>query len=337
MENRTIAVIGAGAWGQNLVRVFHRMGVLHTVCDTDASVLAKTAKHYPGLNTTEDIRQVCDDPAMKAVAIATPAGTHATIARQVLLAEKDVFVEKPLAMSVADAQDLLALAKARGRMVMVGHLLWHHPAVEKLQQLVRDGDLGQLQYIYSHRLNLGRYRQEENVLWSFAPHDVSVILGLVGQMPQSVFAQGGNYLHHDIADVSVSLLKFAAGVEAHLFVSWLHPFKRQQLVVIGDKAMATFDDTAPWSDKLRVYNHTLAQEVGGVVDGPVSHTAIPLPESEPLQIECERFMRSISTREDAYTNGQEGLRVLQVIEACQNSLEQQVPVPFRFSEKVSAI
>lgn len=326
MEKRTIAVIGAGMWGQNLVRVFNELGALRTICDTDETVLAHCREVYPSVQIERDLQQVLKDPEVSGIAIATPAATHAAIAREAVLAGKDVFVEKPLALSVLDAREVINLAAKHERILMVGHLLWYHPAVVKLKQLVETGELGNLQYIYSHRLNLGRYRQEENVLWSFAPHDISVILGLVGQMPQSVFAQGGNYLHQDIADVSVSLLKFAAGVEAHLFVSWLHPFKRQQLVVIGEKAMVAFDDTAPWSDKLRIYTHTLAQEVEKGRSAPVTHTPIPLPESEPLRLECEQFLESMKSRKDPCTNGQEGLRVLQVIESCQTSAQQGVPV-----------
>ena len=176
------------------------------------------------------------------VVIATPAVTHAELVRRALLAGKDVFVEKPLCLSADEGRSLVALASEKKRVLMVGHLLWYHPAVLRLKKLIDEGELGRIQYIYSNRLNLGKIRSEENILWSFAPHDISVILGLVGEMPDAIHAQGGNYLHDQIADVTVSLLSFPSGVKAHIFVSWLHPFKEQKLIVVGDRQMAVFDD-----------------------------------------------------------------------------------------------
>jgi hypothetical protein len=176
--------------------------------------------------------------------------------RDALLAGKDVFVEKPLCLSVKTGEELVALAKDRGRILMVGHLLWYHPAVLKLRDLIRQGELGRIRYIYSNRLNLGKIRREENILWSFAPHDISVILGLLDELPNVVQAQGGNYLHQQIADVTVSLLSFPSGVKAHVFVSWLHPYKEQKLVVVGEKKMAMFDDMEK-KDKLLLYPHSI--------------------------------------------------------------------------------
>jgi UDP-2-acetamido-3-amino-2,3-dideoxy-glucuronate N-acetyltransferase len=169
------------------------------------------------------------------MAIATPAETHSELARRALLAGKDVLVEKPLSLSIEEGRKLVALACERQRVLMIGHLLWYHPAVLKLRELVEEGELGRIQYIYSHRLNLGRIRREENILWSFAPHDISVILGLVGEMPDVIQAQGGNYLHNQIADVTVSLLSFPSGIKAHIFVSWLHPYKELICCVLAEQ------------------------------------------------------------------------------------------------------
>src|SRR6266511_4369271 len=197
---------------------------------------------YPKVRFTETIDHVLDDPEVGGVAIATPAETHGELVRRALLAGKDVLVEKHLCLSVKEGQKLVALAVERRRVLVVGHLLWYHPAVLRLKELVEEGELGRIQYIYSNRLNLGKIRREENILWSFAPHDVSVILGLVGEMPDEIQTQGGNYLHDRIADVTVSLLSFPSGIKAHIFVSWLHPYKAQKLVVVGDRKMVVFDD-----------------------------------------------------------------------------------------------
>ena len=178
------------------------------------------------------------------------------MARDSLLADKHVFVEKPLALNVEQGEELLGLAHERKRILMVGHLLQYHPAVIKLKELVNEGELGKIEYIYSNRLNLGKIRREENILWSFAPHDISVILGLTGEMPSDASSFGGNYLHEKIADVTLSHLSFPSGIKAHIFVSWLHPYKEQRLVVVGDRKMASFNDLDP-RDKLVVYPHTI--------------------------------------------------------------------------------
>src|SRR5262245_8093706 len=237
-----VAVVGTGYWGKNLVRNFFELGSLAAVCDSDEEKLAPYRSGYPGCRTVGAFVEVLKDPTIHAVAIATPAESHGDLVREALLAGKDVFVEKPLCLSSTAGESLVALAREHGRILMVGHLLWYHPAVLKLKALIDAGELGRIQYIYSNRLNLGRIRREENILWSFAPHDISVILGLLGEMPETVQAQGGNYLHQKIADVTVSLLSFPSGVKAHIFVFWLHPVKEQKLIVVGDRKMAVFDD-----------------------------------------------------------------------------------------------
>src|SRR5437870_4417797 len=235
-----VAVVGAGYWGKNLVRNFHGLNALGAICDSDPERLESFKQLYPSAKMFNAYSDVLRDATIQALAIATPAEAHADAVREALLAGKDVFVEKPLCLSVEEGEGLVALAKKKDRILMVGHLLWYHPAVLKLKELLAAGALGRIQYIYSNRLNLGKIRREENILWSFAPHDISVILGLLGEMPDKVEAQGGNYLHRQIADVTVSLLAFPSGVKAHIFVSWLHPFKELKLVVVGDRKMAVF-------------------------------------------------------------------------------------------------
>ncbi len=214
--------------------------------------------------------------------------------RRAIEAGKHVFVEKPLALTVPEAEALCALAERQGRRLMVGHLMQYHPGFSKLRALVREGALGRLHYLYSNRLNLGKVRREEDILWSFAPHDLSMILSLVEQEPAEVTAQGGYYLHKTIADVTTTTLAFPGGEQAHVFVSWLHPFKEQKLVVIGDRAMAVFDDGQPWERKLLVYPHRIEWRDAIPVPQRAEADPISLDEGEPLQLECRHFLDCIA-------------------------------------------
>ena len=315
-----IGCIGAGYWGQNLIRNFDQLGALSWICELDPRTRDQFATAYTNAKLTHTFDQVLADPEVTGVAIATPAETHGTLVLQALLAGKDVFVEKPLCLSVEEGERLIALARERGCVLMVGHLLWYHPAVLKLKELINQGELGRIQYIYSNRLNLGKIRREENILWSFAPHDISVILGLVGEMPEAIDAQGGNYLHDRIADVTVSLLSFRSGVKAHIFVSWLHPFKEQKLVVVGDRKMAVFDDVER-DDKLLLYPHVINWKNHIPVTSRAEAQAIPFDAIEPLRAECLHFLECMQTRQTPRTSGEEGLRVLTVLQRCQEALE----------------
>jgi len=316
-----VAVVGAGYWGRNLLRNFDALGALETVCDRDRGVLEETRGRHPGVRSEVSYASVLTDPAIEAVAIAAPAGTHAGFVREALLAGKDVYVEKPLALSEVEARELVDLAGERERVLMIGHILWYHPVVLTLRELVAEGELGRIQYVYSNRLNMGKLRREENVLWSFAPHDVSVILGLLGDTPESVQAQGGNFLHQRIADTTVSLLNFASGVRAHIFVSWLHPYKEQKLVVVGDRQMAVFDDTAPWAEKLQLYPHSVGWDGNIPVAKKAEVHYVEVAQDEPLRAECSHFLECVRTRSRPRTDGEEGLRVLKVLNACQRALE----------------
>jgi UDP-2-acetamido-3-amino-2,3-dideoxy-glucuronate N-acetyltransferase len=279
--------------------------------------LSSTHAH---VKITDSLEQILADPEVSGVAIATPAETHGRLVKKALLAGKDVFVEKPLCLTVQEGEELIALAAKTGRILMVGHLLWYHPAVLKLKELVEAGALGRIQYIYSNRLNLGLIRREENILWSFAPHDISVILGLAGEMPDAIEAQGGNYLHERIADVTVSLLSFPSGIKAHVFVSWLHPFKEQKLVVVGDRQMAVFDDVAK-QDKLVLYPHSIDWKGHLPIANKAQGQPVAFEWVEPLRAECLHFIECITHRTVPRTDGHEALRVLQILDACQQSLE----------------
>jgi UDP-2-acetamido-3-amino-2,3-dideoxy-glucuronate N-acetyltransferase len=315
-----IACVGAGYWGRNLVRNFNELGVLSSVCEMDANTRAHLMTQYPEVTFTDSVDTVFSDSNIAGVALATPAASHGELVRRALLANKDVFVEKPLCLSLEEGENLVALARERERVLMVGHLLWYHPAVLRLKKLVDDGELGRIQYIYSNRLNLGKIRREENILWSFAPHDISVILGLVGEMPDAINAQGGNYLHDQIADVTVSLLSFPSGVKAHIFVSWLHPFKEQKLIVVGDRQMAVFDDLET-ENKLVLYPHAITWKNHLPIPTKAKAISVPVKPIEPLREECLHFLECIQTRQTARTDGTEGLRVLTVLQRCQEALE----------------
>jgi UDP-2-acetamido-3-amino-2,3-dideoxy-glucuronate N-acetyltransferase len=313
-----IAVVGIGYWGKNLVRNFHELGALAMLCDAERSVEEGCRHEYESVRFCRDFSTVLSDPSIAAVALATPAVSHYEMAKAALEAGKDVFVEKPLAIDVKQGEDLVELAKAKSRVLMVGHILRYHPAVVKLQELIQDGALGQINYLYSNRLNIGKIRTEENILWSFAPHDISVMLALLNETPNRVTCQGGAYLNHHIFDVTLSLFEFPSGVQAHIFVSWLHPVKEQRLVVVGTEKMAVFDDTA--EHKLILYPHkvewrnripTAVKAKGEIVD---------LDNLEPLRAECQHFLDCVGSRTSPFSDGAEGLRVLRVLDACQRSL-----------------
>jgi UDP-2-acetamido-3-amino-2,3-dideoxy-glucuronate N-acetyltransferase len=320
LARANVAVVGMGYWGKNLVRNFHQLGALAVVCDSDRAVEAACQGQYPGVRYAADFAAVLADPTVDAIALATPAVSHYSMTRAALEAGKDVFVEKPLAIDIAQGAELVALAKARRAVLMVGHILRYHPAVLKLQELVRDGQLGKLQYVYSNRLNIGKIRTEENILWSFAPHDISVMLGILNEFPCQVSSHGGAYLSADVFDVTVSQMKFPSGVQAHVFVSWLHPVKEQKLVVVGSEKMAVFDDTA--DDKLVLYPHKVEWK-NRIPTAVKAHAElVPLDAVEPLRSECEHFLQSVRTRSAPLTDGAEGLRVLRVLDLCQRSLAQ---------------
>lgn len=314
-----VALVGCGYWGKNLARNLNALRALAGICDTDRERRSLLAREYPDTPLFGSHDELLADDRIRAIAIATPAATHARLTRESLLAGKDVFVEKPLALSAREAEQLVEVARARNRILMVGHLLWYHPAILKLRELTNRGELGRIQYIYSNRLNLGKIRREENILWSFAPHDVSVILGLLGELPTSVKAHGGSYLQEDVADVTVSCLAFPTGVRAHIFVSWLHPFKEQKLVVVGDRKMAVFDDLAE-SNKLLLFPHSIEWKNRYPVANRGQAETVPIDQVEPLKAECAHFLECVATRRRPRTDGDEAVRVLKVLENCQRAL-----------------
>jgi UDP-2-acetamido-3-amino-2,3-dideoxy-glucuronate N-acetyltransferase len=314
----TVAVVGVGYWGKNLVRNFSDLGALEALCDADPVAQTACKSRYGNVKFHADYATLLSDPAVHAVALATPAVTHYEMAKAALEAGKDVLVEKPLAVDVKHGEELVKLAEAKGRILMVGHILRYHPAILKLKQLIKDGVLGKINYLYSNRLNIGKIRTEENILWSFAPHDISVILSLLDEMPARVACQGSAYLNQDVADVTLSHFHFPSGVQAHIFVSWLHPIKEQRLVVVGSEKMAVFDDIA--ENKLVLYPHKVEWKNRIPTAVKANAEAVALDDREPLRAECQHFLDCVETRTSPVSNGAEGLRVLRVLDACQRAL-----------------
>jgi UDP-2-acetamido-3-amino-2,3-dideoxy-glucuronate N-acetyltransferase len=328
IQDPKVAVVGSGYWGKNLVRNFYELGALANVVDVREESLREAQSRY-GVKATQNIDAVLTDPSIHAVVIAAPAVQHYELVKKSLLHGKDVFVEKPLALHSSEGAELVELARKRERILMVGHILEYHPAIVELKRLIHTGEIGRIQYIYSSRLNLGKLRTEENILWSFAPHDISVMLSLLGELPDRVAAHGGSYLNPHITDTTLTTCDFKSGVKAHIFVSWLHPFKEQKLAIVADRKMAVFDDLQT-ERKLVLYSHRIewpdripvAQKDGGQV--------IELSRDEPLRLECQHFLDCVCNRSRPTTDGESALRVLQVLEASEQSLlEQGKPVPFQ--------
>lgn len=324
VSHLNIAVIGGGNWGKNHIRVLHELGVLYAVCDLDA-YLASDLSHQYGV-PRYSLDKILMDDKIDGVVIATPVSSHFSIASACLKAKKHVFVEKPLTLCLDESKQLCDMAKAHSRILMVGHLLHYHNAYRTLKTFKEDGTLGKIQYIYSNRLNLGKFRCEENIWWSFAPHDVSMILGLMGKMPKSVSAMGAKYLHHTVADVTTTHLSFSEGERAHIFVSWLHPYKEQKLVVIGEKAMAIFDDGLPWDKKLSLHPYPVEWVDGLPKPSQSQATPVALTPLEPLKEEALHYLTCIIQGTQPITCGQEGLSVISILNAAEISMNTQQTV-----------
>jgi UDP-2-acetamido-3-amino-2,3-dideoxy-glucuronate N-acetyltransferase len=318
-QKPSVAVVGCGYWGQNLVRNFHELESLAAVCDLDASRARGTAEKY-GVSAVDSFDELLDLPEIQGIVIAAPAAQHFDLTRRALLAGKDVFVEKPIALHVREGQELLDLSRQLDRVLMVGHLLLYHPAIRELKRLIRAGDLGRIQYFYSSRLNWGKLRTEENILWSFAPHDISAILYLLDEQPTEVGARGASYLNPGITDMTLSTFDFASGVKAHIFVSWLHPFKEQKLIIVGSRKLAVFDDTEKVR-KLRLYSHRIDWVDRMPVAQKTEGEEVSLSGTEPLRLECQHFLECIRDRKQPLSDGENALNVLRILESCEQSLQ----------------
>jgi UDP-2-acetamido-3-amino-2,3-dideoxy-glucuronate N-acetyltransferase len=309
-----VALLGLGPWGRNLLRVLDELGALAAAYDPDAAALARA----PADRRAASVAAVFSDPRIDAVAIAAPAAKHFELSRAALEAGKDVFVEKPLCLDPREGEELVRLAERRGRVLMTGHVVVHHPAIAALKAAIVRGDLGSLRYVYSNRLNLGVVRETEDILWSFAPHDFAVLLHLLDAAPTRVRALGRSYLRADRADVTVTHLDFPGGVGAHLFVSWLHPSKEHRLVVVGDRRMAAFVDDGR-GGTLTIYDVGVDQVGDVAVHRRNGGEVAALPSIEPLKAEMIHFLDCCRTREEPLTGGRHGLEVVRLLAAADES------------------
>ncbi len=333
-----IAVVGAGAWGKNHIRVFSEIyeARLKYICDSDPSKLSFFKKSYPHSILLGTIEPILQDPEVKGVVIASSAASHFPLTKAALLAGKDVLVEKPMALNIRDARELVRLAEEHNRILMVGHLLIYHPVFDRLKEMVDIGELGKVHYIYTQRVNLGVIRQDENALWSFAPHDLSVILKLFGEMPVLVSANGESYIQKGIEDVVFLSLHFADGKMAHIHLSWLDPHKIRKITIVGSKKMVVFDDMEV-SEKLKVYDKGVRSPTydtyGEYLSLRFGDITIPnIRMVEPLRVEAEHFIRCIETGEKPKTDAVDGLEVVRILVAAQESLRQK-GIPIRLEEE----
>ena len=321
-----IGVVGLGYWGPNVVRNMARVADLAWCCDLSQESRERYAPQYPRTRFTAEFDDLLDDPDLDAIAIASSVPTHHPLGMRALEAGKHVFIEKPLAAGVADARELVAAARGAGRRLMVGHLLLFHPALAVVRSLIDSGELGQIYYLYGNRQNLGKVRADENALWSLGAHDVAVLLDLVGERPVEAWARGECYVRADVEDVVFGYLKFSSGVTAHLHLSWLDPHKMRRLTVVGSKKMVVFDDMET-DRKVTIYDKSVSlprstDSYGEYVNVRFGDISIPhIANDEPLRLECQEFVDAIREEREPRCGGQEGLAVVEVLEAMQTSLE----------------
>ena len=314
---KNIAVVGCGHWGKNLVRNFAEIGALHSVCDPDIDVAQKLSKEYGVKNSSfEDIK---NNPTIEGIELAVPAPLHSSMSIEALYSNKHVYVEKPLAMNKNEAKKMIDVAKSKDLSLMVGHLLQYHPVFVRMLSLINEGLIGNVNYIYSNRLSFGQVRNQEDVIWSFAPHDISMILSIADDMPKSVKVISSCILQEQIPDNSIIHLNFNKPIKAHINVSWLHPYKEQKLVVIGQEGMLVFDDTNEWNEKLSFYNHRTHTKDNNLnlIKSDVEYMKVM--KSEPLRNECLHFIEVVNEGIRPLTDGLEGMRVLEVLSAASAS------------------
>lgn len=320
-----VGVVGLGYWGPNLARNFAALAdaELSWCCDADAATRDRYAGAFPGTRFTGQLSDLLEDPELEAVVLATPVPSHADLAARVLEAGKHCFVEKPLAQAVSEAERVLQAQERGGGLLMVGHLLQYHPGIATLKQLIDDGELGQIRYIYGNRLNLGQLRSEENALWSLGAHDISVLLHLAGEEPYELSARGESYMRPGVDDVVFAFMRFHSGLAAHLHLSWLDPHKERRFTVVGSNRMATFDDMAP-EGKLTIYDKGFdesAESYGEYITRSGDLWSPKISNSEPLRLECEHFLRCIRDGVTPLSDGSSGMRVVRVLEGLQHDLD----------------
>ena len=320
MLSKNVCVVGAGYWGKNHIRILHELGFLGGIVESNKETLNRFAEQYPDVKGFLSLNEALQDKSFLGFTVATPAKTHYSVAKQAMEAGKHVLVEKPLALEKKHAEKLIHLSEKNNVNLMVGHVLLFHPAIKKIKELINKGKIGKLQYIYSNRLNLGQVRMEENVFWSLAPHDISVFQYFTNSFPTSIHASGSAFLQEGIHDSTLTQLKYPSGVEGHIFVSWLHPFKEHRLVVIGTEAMITFEDSSE-GKPLKLYAKKIDMENGipEKIDGPV--TLIDYEQKMALTEELQYFVSHLDGKKPNIANGQHALEVIKILIIANKQLE----------------
>ena len=312
MDKRTICVIGAGYWGNNHIRTLNELGCLGGIVESDKATLNSFANRYPEIKRFLSVDQALGEESFLGFTIATPATTHYSLAKKIIEARKHVLIEKPFTLQYDHAKELVQLSKENNINLMVGHVLLFHPAIKKIKSLIQEEKVGKLQYIYSNRLNLGQVRTEENVFWSLAPHDISIFQYFTDSFPKKIYSRGSSFLQEKIYDSTLTQLKYSNGIEGHIFVSWLHPFKEHRLVVIGSEAMITFEDSSK-GNPLKLYKkkYNMDQGVPEKVDGPV--TLIEYEHKMALTEEMLYFSNHLNNKIPKIANGQHALEVMEIL------------------------
>ncbi|SCA58776.1 Uncharacterized protein AB751O23_AO_00070 [Chlamydiales bacterium SCGC AB-751-O23] len=318
---RDVALIGSGYWGKNLARNLYKLSSLKVIVDKSPETLERLLEQYPGIQTSDDFENILSDETIKKVVIATPAIMHYSQAKMALEAGKDVYVEKPLSLEVHQSEELVAIAKEKNAILMAGHILQYHPIVEKIKALIEDDTLGEILHINSNRMSLGKLRSEENVLWSFAPHDISMILSFMPNSPEAVSCSSSNFLQKGIADICQLFIDFGSNKSASITVSWISPFKEHKLTIIGKKGALVFDDTKEWEEKLCYYPQMILEKDEAFTLSKTEESYIKVSQAEPLERECQHFLDSCAKRSRPRTSGEEGLMGIRVLNAAQQSMD----------------
>ena len=312
MKTKKICVVGAGEWGKNHVATLNDLGALAGIVESDTDILNRYLKIYPDIKYFSDIRDAIAINTFDGFTVATPAETHYDIAKCIIEAGKPVLVEKPLTLSIQEAEKLVALSKANDVALLVGHVLLFHPAIRKIKEIISGDRIGKIQYVYSNRLNLGQVRTEENVFWSLAPHDIAIFQYLIEEYPKKISSTGSSFLQAGIQDLTMTHLKYGNGVEGHIFVSWLHPFKEHRLVVVGSEGMITFEDTVK-GRPLKIYSKKFDFKNGipKKIDGPVE--LVHFENKMPLTAEMEYFIDNLNNKNLKTANVHQALDVIKIL------------------------
>lgn len=320
-----IAVVGLGNWGQHLARIFYQLESLAVCCDADDKKLDKFKKHFHNVGFTGSYDSVINDEKIEGVVIASPAATHYELAKKSLLKGKPTFIEKPMTLNSKEGEELIKIARQKGVPLMVGHLMKYHPAIIKVKDLIDKGELGEIYYFYSQRVNLGTIRKDENALWSFAPHDISIALHLLGDDIESVSARGECYLQDNVEDVVFLNIRYKNRLMVNIQISWLDPYKERKFTIVGSKKMVAFDDMES-TEKIKIYDKGVNREPGYESYGDsltLRFGDIYIPKidmSEPLKLECQHFIDCIKFKKEPRSNGNEGVKVVKILEKAQESL-----------------